>query len=140
MLRAGLPVNQDGIRRSAADLLRYPEIGLAELARLWPELGQLPPAIAEQVEIDGKYSGYLGRQEADIRAFRKDEALALPATLDIDAIGSLSTEIRQKLRQTRPSTLGAAARIPGMTPAALVTLLRFVKRRPPMSEPADAPL
>ena len=140
LLRAGLPVNQDGIRRSAADLLRYPEIGLAELARLWPELGQLPPAIAEQVEIDGKYSGYLGRQEADIRAFRKDEALALPATLDIDAIGSLSTEIRQKLRQTRPSTLGAAARIPGMTPAALVTLLRFVKRRPPMSEPADAPL
>jgi len=138
LLRAGLPVNQDGIRRSAADLLRYPGIGLAELARLWPELGRFSPDVAEQIEIDGKYSGYLDRQEADIRAFRKDEALALPATLDIDAIGSLSTEIRQKLRQVRPATLGAAARIPGMTPAALITLLRFVKRRPTSAETSDA--
>ena len=136
--KAGLPVNQDGIRRSAADLLRYPGIGLAELARLWPELEGFPPAVAEQIEIDGKYSGYLDRQEADIRAFRKDEALELPASLDVDAIGSLSNEIRQKLRQARPATLGAAARIPGMTPAALITLLRHVKRRPSRSEVSDA--
>lgn len=137
--KAGLTINQDGIRRSAADLLRYPDIGLAELARLWPELATLAPPIAEQIEIDGKYAGYLDRQEADIRAFRKDEALMLPAALDVDAIGSLSAEIRQKLRQTRPATLGAAARIPGMTPAALITLLRFVKRRPIQSEATDAP-
>ncbi|MEI6558532.1 MAG: tRNA uridine-5-carboxymethylaminomethyl(34) synthesis enzyme MnmG [Rhodospirillaceae bacterium] len=135
--RAGLPVNQDGIWRSAADLLRYPEIDLTALARLWPDLAALAPTVAEQIEIDGKYSGYLDRQEADIRAFRKDEALALPATLDVDAIGSLSTEIRQKLRQTRPATLGAAARIPGMTPAALIALLRFVKRRPGKTEAGD---
>ena len=128
--RAGLPVNQDGIRRNAADLLRYPDVGLSELAQLWPELATLSPEIAEQIEIDGKYSGYLDRQEADIRAFRKDEALALPTAIDFDTIGSLSTEIRQKLKLARPATLGAASRIPGMTPAALITLLRHVKRRP----------
>ena len=129
LARQGVAVNQDGVRRSAADLLRYPDIDLAALARLWPELGEIAPEIAEQLEIDGKYAGYLGRQEADIRAFRKDESLALPDDLDIDGIGSLSAEIRQKLRQSRPATLGAAARIPGMTPAALVALLRHVKRR-----------
>ncbi|MCG5241933.1 tRNA uridine-5-carboxymethylaminomethyl(34) synthesis enzyme MnmG [Azospirillum doebereinerae] len=129
LLRQGIAVNQDGVRRSAADLLRYPDVDLAALGRLWPELSEIAPDIAEQLEIDGKYAGYLGRQEADIRAFRKDEALALPETLDVDGIGSLSAEIRQKLRQSRPATLGAAARIPGMTPAALVALLRHVKRR-----------
>ncbi|NYZ13101.1 tRNA uridine-5-carboxymethylaminomethyl(34) synthesis enzyme MnmG [Azospirillum sp. RWY-5-1] len=127
--RRGVAVNQDGVRRSAADLLRYPEIDFTALTQLWPELGEVAADIAEQVEIDGKYAGYLDRQEADIRAFRKDEALGLPADLDVESIGSLSAEIRQKLRQARPSTLGAAARIPGMTPAALVALLRHVKRR-----------
>ncbi|HYD30662.1 MAG TPA: FAD-dependent oxidoreductase, partial [Azospirillaceae bacterium] len=127
--RHGLAVNQDGARRSVADLLRYPDLNLNTLARVWPELAEMPPDIAEQIEIDGKYAGYIDRQEADIRAFRKDEALALPEDLDVDAIGSLSTEIRQKLRHARPATLGAAARIPGVTPAALVALLRYVKRR-----------
>ena len=136
--RLGLAVNQDGVRRTATDLLRYPDISLSDLGRLWPDLQDLPPSIAEQIEIDGKYAGYLDRQEADIRAFRKDEALALPANLDVDAIGSLSHEVRQKLRATRPATLGAAARIPGMTPAALVTLLRHVKRRQPVREAGDA--
>lgn len=129
LLRMGLPVNQDGVRRSAADLLRYPDVDLGVLTRVWPELGEITADVAEQLEIDGKYAGYLDRQEADIRAFRKDESLALPDDLDVDTIGSLSTEIRSKLRQVRPATLGAAARIPGMTPAALVALLRHVKRR-----------
>ncbi len=129
LVRLGIAVNQDGVRRSAADLLRYPDIDLSVLARVWPDLGEIPSDVGEQLEIDGKYAGYLDRQEADIRAFRKDEALDLPDDLDVDAIGSLSTEIRTKLRQVRPATLGAAARIPGMTPAALVALLRHVKRR-----------
>ena len=129
LVRQGIQVNQDGVRRSVADLLRYPDLDMATLSRLWPELAEIPADIAEQVEIDGRYAGYLDRQEADIRAFRKDEALALPDDLDVDAIGTLSAEIRQKLRQSRPATLGAAARIPGMTPAALVSLLRHVKRR-----------
>ncbi|PWC52617.1 tRNA uridine-5-carboxymethylaminomethyl(34) synthesis enzyme MnmG [Azospirillum sp. TSO22-1] len=129
LVRLGIAVNQDGVRRSAADLLRYPDIDLPSLTRVWPELSEIAGDVAEQLEIDGKYAGYLDRQEADIRAFRKDEALTLPDDLDVDAVGSLSTEIRTKLRQVRPATLGAAARIPGMTPAALVALLRHVKRR-----------
>jgi len=130
LARRGLPVNQDGVRRTALDLLRYPSISWAQLADLWPDLAALPSDIAEQIEIEGRYSGYLQRQEADIRAFRRDEDLALPADLDPDSIASLSAEIRQKLRLVRPATLGAAARIPGMTPAALTALLRHVKRKP----------
>ncbi|WP_145749098.1 tRNA uridine-5-carboxymethylaminomethyl(34) synthesis enzyme MnmG [Nitrospirillum amazonense] len=130
LAKHGLTINQDGVRRSVADLLRYPDIDLARLGAIWPELNGFSPEIAEQVEIDGRYAGYLDRQEADIRAFRRDEALALPADLDVDAIASLSAEIRTKLRQVCPATLGAAARIPGMTPAALTALLRHVKKRP----------
>ncbi|MEC4592783.1 MULTISPECIES: tRNA uridine-5-carboxymethylaminomethyl(34) synthesis enzyme MnmG [Nitrospirillum] len=130
LAKHGLTINQDGVRRSVADLLRYPDIDLARLGAIWPELNGFSLEVAEQVEIDGRYAGYLDRQEADIHAFRRDEALALPADLDVDAIASLSAEIRTKLRQVRPATLGAAARIPGMTPAALTALLRHVKKRP----------
>ena len=124
----GLKINADGVVRSALELISRPDIDLAALAVVWTELGEIPPAVAEQLEIDGKYAGYIERQDSDIRAFRKDEQLALPADLDVDAIGSLSTEIRQKLRKIQPETLGAAARIQGMTPAALVSLLRYVKK------------
>jgi tRNA uridine 5-carboxymethylaminomethyl modification enzyme len=103
---------------------------LEKLGAIWPALRGLPEDIATQVEIDGKYRQYLERQEADIRAFRKDEALTLPATLDYDQVGSLSAETRSKLKAARPVTLGAASRIPGITPAALAALLRFVKRKP----------
>jgi tRNA uridine 5-carboxymethylaminomethyl modification enzyme len=124
----GVKANADGVVRSALDLISYPGIDLAKLAGIWPELATITPAVAEQLEIDGKYSGYLERQDSDIRAFRKDERLILPVDLDVDAVGSLSAEIRQKLRQIKPETLGAAARIPGMTPAALIALLRYVKK------------
>ncbi|HYL32170.1 MAG TPA: tRNA uridine-5-carboxymethylaminomethyl(34) synthesis enzyme MnmG [Stellaceae bacterium] len=126
--RHGLAINADGIRRSAADLLAYPDIKLARLAAVWPELRAIPRAIAEQLEIDGRYSGYLERQAEEIAAFRRDEALQLPRDLNYDAIGSLSAEIRGKLRACRPETLGAAARVSGVTPAALVALLRHVRR------------
>ena len=124
----GLKINADGVVRSALELISYPDIDLQKLSSIWPELVQIEPSIAEQLEIDGKYAGYIERQDSDIRAFRKDEGLILPADLDVDAIGSLSAEIRQKLRQIKPETLGAAARIPGMTPAAVVALLRYVRR------------
>lgn len=131
LAKAGLEgVNQDGQRRSAFDLLRYPNLGWADVCRVWPELNSVTPAIVEQVEIDAAYSGYLDRQEADVLAFRRDEALALPADFDYSRVGSLSTEIRQKLDLAKPATLGAASRIPGVTPAAIIALLRFVKKRP----------
>ena len=128
-LRArGIVVNEDGVPRTAAELLAYPGIDHVRLCGVWPELAAISPAIAEQLEIDARYAGYLERQEADIRAFRKDEALALPVDLDYDAIGSLSAEIRSKLRSARPTTLGAAGRISGVTPAALVALLKYVRK------------
>ncbi|NCC22027.1 MAG: tRNA uridine-5-carboxymethylaminomethyl(34) synthesis enzyme MnmG [Alphaproteobacteria bacterium] len=124
----GLHVNLDGVRRSAFDLLGFSSIGWQDLCRVWPELAEMPRAIAEQLEIDALYAGYMVRHEADIAAFRKDEALAIPPCFDYGQIGSLSTEIRLKLEKARPETLGAASRIPGVTPAALVALLRFVRR------------
>jgi tRNA uridine 5-carboxymethylaminomethyl modification enzyme len=125
----GLAINQDGVRRNALELLAYPDITWERLTGIWPELRGLALEIAEQMEIDGRYAGYLKRQEADVVAFRRDEELSLAPDLDYDRIAALSTEVRQKLKTVRPSTLGAAGRIPGVTPAALVALLRHVKRR-----------
>ncbi len=128
--RRGIAVNADGVLRSAAELLAHPGIDIARLAALWPELAELAPAVAEQLEIDARYAGYLERQARDIAAFRRDESLLLPAALDYAAVGGLSAEIRAKLATARPTTLGAAGRISGVTPAALVALLQYVKRRP----------
>ncbi|MCI0431677.1 MAG: tRNA uridine-5-carboxymethylaminomethyl(34) synthesis enzyme MnmG [Rhodospirillales bacterium] len=135
LARLGLTITADGQRRSVHELFGFPAIKLAQLARLWPELAELRPDIAEQIEIDGRYAGYLQRQEADIRAYRRDEALRLPETLDYDGIGGLSAEIRGKLKSARPATLGAAARLSGVTPAALVALLRHVRRDDPRRSP-----
>ena len=126
----GMAVNLDGRRRSAFDLLAYPGVTLAGLAAIWPELGRAAPEVAEGVEIDAHYHGYLERQEADIVAFRREEDLLLPGELDYDAIGGLSAEARELLKRHRPATIGAAGRIPGMTPAALAALLSRARRRP----------
>jgi tRNA uridine 5-carboxymethylaminomethyl modification enzyme len=129
-LRAhGLAVNLDGVRRSASALLAHPDIDMRRLAALWPELGVIDPGIAEQLQIEARYATYLKRQEADIRGFRRDDALRLPEDLDYDGLPSLSLEVRSKLVRARPATLGAAGRIPGVTPAALTALLAHVRRR-----------
>ncbi len=125
--RQGIAVNLDGARRSAFDLLRYPGVTLDKLADLWPELAALPRVAAEQVAIEALYAGYMERQEADIVAFRRDEALLLPSDLDYGVVAGLSAEVREKLDQARPTTLGAAARISGVTPAALTALLAHVR-------------
>jgi tRNA uridine 5-carboxymethylaminomethyl modification enzyme len=123
-------VNRDGVRRPAFDLIKMANITWDDLSRVWPELGSIDREIAEQVRIDSTYAGYTERQDLDIAAFRRDEALKLPSDLDYSEIGSLSTEIRLKLSESRPTTLGAASRIPGVTPAAITALLRFVKKKP----------
>lgn len=125
----GFNINMDGQRRSAFDLLRHTGVTWDKLCGVWPELASVPADVVEQITIDAQYSGYLDRQDTDIAAFRKDEALMLPVDLDYGSLGSLSNEIRVKLEKARPATLGAAARIPGVTPAAITTLLRHVKRR-----------
>ncbi len=127
--RLGFEVNHDGQHRTALDLLAYPTVSWADLVAAWPDaLGAVPPAIAEQLSIEARYAGYLARQEADIRAYRRDESLILPDDLDPETIGSLSSEIRALLRREQPRTLGQASRLPGMTPAATIALLRHVKK------------
>lgn len=124
-----LKINKDGVKRSAKTLLSYPTISFEQVKAIWPQLADIPDDIVEQLEIDATYSGYLERQEADILAFRKDENLLLPDSLDYKAIGGLSNEVSEKLDDAKPATLGAAARISGVTPAALTALLRHVKRK-----------
>ena len=132
----GIGISQDGVRRNASVLLGYPHIDWEQLQAIWPELQTIEPAIREQMEYDALYAGYMERHDADIEAFRKDEALILPSGLDYGTIGSLSNEVRSKLEKARPETLGAASRIPGITPASMIALLRHVKRRKPASKNA----
>ena len=125
--KQGLSINEDGITRNALTLLSYPDITFARLTEIWPELGNIAPDVVQQLEIQALYSGYLERQESDIAAFQKQEHVLLPEVMDYDSIPSLSKELRGKLKQTQPATLGAASRIPGMTPAAITALLVQVK-------------
>ncbi|MBU1379171.1 MAG: tRNA uridine-5-carboxymethylaminomethyl(34) synthesis enzyme MnmG [Alphaproteobacteria bacterium] len=127
--KAGLPVKADGQRRDVVELLAYPTIGFEDLAAIWPQIAAWAPAVREQIEIDASYAGYLDRQAADAEAFRRDEDLRLPGELDYAAIGGLSNEVREKLANVRPLTLGQAARIEGVTPGALTALLAHVRRR-----------
>jgi tRNA uridine 5-carboxymethylaminomethyl modification enzyme len=126
--RHGLALNQDGQRRSAFELLSHPNIGVRDLARIWPPFNEIAPKIAEQLEIDAKYAVYLNRQAADISAYRRDEGLELPDGIDYAQLGGLSNEIKQKLEAVRPRTVGQAGRIDGMTPVALTLLLAHIRR------------
>ena len=126
--RHGLALNKDGQRRTAFELLSYPNIAIADIAKIWPRFGELDPKIAEQIEIDAKYDVYLSRQAADVAAYRRDESFALPDDFDYEALQGLSNETKQKLQAHRPRTIGHASRIDGMTPAALTLLVAYVKR------------
>ncbi len=125
----GLQINQDGVKRSILDLLAYPTISFEQLSDIWPALKEFRPDIREQVEIDSVYRSYLARQQADIELFKLDEQLQIPDSLDYDSVGSLSNEIRHKLKIAKPPTLGAASRIPGVTPAAITAIMTYMKRR-----------
>jgi tRNA uridine 5-carboxymethylaminomethyl modification enzyme len=127
--RHGLRVNRDGVRRSAYELLSFPDMSMARLAAIWPELAGFDRFVSEQIETDARYSVYLDRQSADIEGFRRDEAVPVPDDLDFAALAGLSNELREKIAEARPATLGQAARIDGMTPAALTLVLAEIKRR-----------
>jgi tRNA uridine 5-carboxymethylaminomethyl modification enzyme len=126
--KAGLTVKRDGRRRSAFELLSYPDIDLPRLARIWPEIGSMDETIAAQLSVDARYAVYIARQELDIAAFRKDEAIAIPRGFGFAGLPGLSNEIRQKLERHQPASLGQAARLDGMTPAALMLLLAHLKK------------
>jgi tRNA uridine 5-carboxymethylaminomethyl modification enzyme len=124
----GLALNRDGQRRSAFELLAYPEIGWDQVRAIWPELSAIAPGIAGHLEIEAKYDVYLKRQSADVEAFRRDGGLVL-GDVDYDLVPGLSNEARTKLRATRPWTVGQAGRIDGMTPAALGILAAYLRRQ-----------
>ncbi|MEM9706580.1 MAG: tRNA uridine-5-carboxymethylaminomethyl(34) synthesis enzyme MnmG, partial [Pseudomonadota bacterium] len=126
--KKGIQINQDGRRRSVVDLLGHPGVNSETLALLFPEIRRFSATAREQLEIDGLYAGYLDRQQADIIAFKKDERLRLPADLPYGAIKGLSNEVRQRLEEARPTTLGQAGRVEGVTPAALAILLAWVRK------------
>jgi tRNA uridine 5-carboxymethylaminomethyl modification enzyme len=126
--RHGLSLNHDGHRRSAFELLAYPEIGWPEVSGIWPDLSAIGPAIAVHLEIDAKYDVYLKRQTADVDAFRRDEGLLL-TEIDYQAVPGLSNEARAKLEASRPRTVGQAGRIDGITPAALGILAAYLRRQ-----------
>jgi len=126
--RHGLALNKDGHRRSAFELLAYPEIGWAEIRGIWPELSAIDPSIAVHLEIDAKYDVYLKRQTADVDAFRRDEGLIL-SDIDYSVVPGLSNEARSKLEAARPRTVGQAGRLDGLTPAALGILAAYLRRQ-----------
>ncbi len=126
--RHGITLNKDGQRRTAFELLSYPHITVADLARIWPRFGEFDSKITEQIEIDAKYDVYLSRQAADVAAYRRDESIVLPEDFDYTALPGLSNEAKQKLQSHRPRTIGHAGRIDGITPAALTLLVAHVRR------------
>lgn len=124
----GIAVNADGQRRSAFDLLAYPDVTTDDVTRVWPEIGAIGTAILEQLSIDAQYAVYLDRQKADVAAMRRDEGVNIPEWLDYSVIPGLSAELRQKLTQHRPATIAQAQAIEGMTPAAATLLLAIIRR------------
>ncbi len=125
----GLALNKDGQRRSAFELLAYPNIGIEDVAKIWPQLREISPAIAAQLEIEAKYDVYMQRQAADVESYRRDESFELPEEVDYSTLPGLSNEARQKLTSIRPRTIGQAGRIDGVTPAALTLLVAHARRR-----------
>ena len=128
-VRHGLVMSQDGTPRTARQILAYPDMDWQKLCAIWPDFAVLPSTIAEQLEIEALYHGYLDRQNAEIRQFRKDEYIRIPDDIDYVQVASLSNEVREKLQRIRPHTLGQAGRIPGVTPAAITAVMVHIRQR-----------
>lgn len=123
-----LHLNQDGIRRSAYDLLAFPDIDLDRIKRIWPELGKIDKRIADSLEIEAQYAVYLERQRADVAAMEREESLLIPQSIDFSSTSGLSNELKQKLKQRQPRSIAEAQRIDGMTPAALALIITQIRR------------
>lgn len=129
LIALGFNINQDGTRRTPLDMLAYQNVTWNDLVRAWPSLGKIRADVAELLEIEGRYSGYLTRQQMDIDAFRKDEALKIPYDTNYRKIGGLSVEIIGRLERTRPATIGAMMRMTGTTPASVTAVLGYLKSK-----------
>ena len=135
---AGLPAPRDGGARSGADLLTLEGIGITDILQLWPEHSVISPDLYGQLEADYRYAGYIVRQQADIDALRRDEAVLIPAQTDFSSVGGLSTESKDILCRFRPETIGHANRLPGLTPAAVVAVLHYIKRQKKQNDTAGS--
>jgi len=124
----GITVNQDGRRRSVLEVLALPSVGMEKIEAAFPWLRDLGTPIRTQLEAEALYAPYLRRQEAERRLLEREEKAAIAATLDFEAVDGLSAEMRQRLKAARPSTLGAAGRVQGVTPAALAALAVHLRR------------
>jgi len=124
----GLEVRHDGILRSGLDLLAYPRVAISDIISAVPELRTVEPQLLTRVQVDGRYSPFLRRQEADLRMFHEDEDLALDPHMDYSKVAGISSEVKEKLAVIRPTTIGAAKRMEGMTPSSVVLLLKHAKR------------
>ena len=131
LVQSGIKINLDGKRRTLDEILSINTIEITKLYKLFPNLKKLRNDVAEQLHINARYRAYFQRQKEDIENFKRDEDLKIPLNIDYSSIGSLSNEAVERLDESRPETLAAAGKIPGVTPAALVALLRFVKRFTP---------
>ena len=123
----GLDLNQDGVRRSAFDLLAHPNIDLMRLRKIWPELGAIDAKTGERLETEAQYAVYLNRQAADAAVVRREESRAIPGGLDFSSLPGLSNELKQKMRDRQPRSIAEAQRMDGMTPAALGIILAHIR-------------
>jgi tRNA uridine 5-carboxymethylaminomethyl modification enzyme len=124
----GFSMNQDGIKRSLFDILAFPQMSWSQLSEKYPYLSNTRADVVRQIEIQAQYKGYIDRQKTDIAQFQKDESLKIPAEFPYDAVGGLSCEVMSKLQRIKPATIGAALRIPGVTPAAATAILTKMKK------------
>ena len=124
----GIPANRDGRPRTLHQLLVHAEATRPVLTAIWPELARIRADVYEQIEIEARYDGYLGRQEADVSAWRREGGLAIPDGFDYGRVGGLSAEMQEKLNRSRPATIAAAQAIPGVTPAALSLVIGAIRR------------
>ncbi len=126
--RHGIKNKKDGTRRTAFNLMSYDDVSRETILKIWPQLAEYPADVYEEVEIEAKYAGYIKRQLADIEVFKKDEKLKIREDIDYSKIGGLSNEMVIKLSRVRPATIGAASRISGVTPAAVMAILGYLKK------------
>ncbi len=126
--RAGLKLNLDGQRRTAYELLAYPDFSLSVLSSIWSSLNEIERPIGEALEIEASYAVYMERQSADIQHIKRDEDRIIPADFDFDGLSGLSNELKHKLKATRPYDVAQATRVDGMTPAAISLLLVHLRR------------
>tara|TARA_B110001450_G_C17514990_1_gene438053 strand:- start:217 stop:855 length:639 start_codon:yes stop_codon:yes gene_type:complete len=123
-----IKIAMDGVKRSGLEIIGQRNVNMAKIRLMFPGIPQYEQSLDKQVEIDAHYLGYLGRQLNDIRSFKKDEAIVLPENINYDSLSGLSNEIKSKLKNIKPSTLGQALRIDGVTPAAIIIILSYLKK------------